>query len=243
MEAFIMSYNKETRLYEGYIYKIYNNIYPEQIYIGQTTREVKTRWDEHVYKAMETTDSSKLYCKMRVHGISHFNIEIVEKHEALDKQALVDILDEREKYFIEIFDTYSIGLNSTYGGRGVAYDNTREVYQYDIYGTLINKFKSIQEAAYQNGVLESSVIECCQYRHKYCANSIFRYNFMPQEEIVQTIECVCQMDKNYNIVSKYFSCLSASKNTGINVSHICQCCSGKRKTAGGFIWHRYIPNQ
>ena len=43
-----MSFNKETGLYEGYIYKIVNDV-NDKIYIGQTRRTVEERWNYHIY--------------------------------------------------------------------------------------------------------------------------------------------------------------------------------------------------
>lgn len=237
-----MSYNKETGMYEGYIYLILNDINPEQIYVGQTTRDIDTRWREHLYKAEETTDLTKLYCKMRAYNISNFRIKSIKKYESSDKDCLIDMLNEGEKYYISIFDSYKNGLNSTFGGQDCVFDGSKEVYQYDIYGNLVHRFNSIQDAANYNNVSESNIVACCRNVHKYCADSIFRYENLSQEYLINTIECIWQIDKNGNVVAKYFSCLSASNHTGINVSNICQCCVGKRKSAGGFIWYHHIPS-
>lgn len=35
---------------------------------------------------------------------------------------------------------------------------------------------------------------------------------------------------------EFVSCSSASRTMGIQSSHICECCNGKRKTAGGYRW-------
>ena len=37
-------------------------------------------------------------------------------------------------------------------------------------------------------------------------------------------------------VAEYPSMQEAGRQTGINVGKICNCCNGKRKTTGGFIW-------
>ena len=47
---------------------------------------------------------------------------------------------------------------------------------------------------------------------------------------------VAQYDKNENLI-KIWDCMKqASEELGINNSHISDCCRGKRKSAGGFIW-------
>lgn len=46
---------------------------------------------------------------------------------------------------------------------------------------------------------------------------------------------VCQMSDNITIAT-FASMNEASRITGIRSSHISECCRGKRKRAGGFIW-------
>ena len=47
---------------------------------------------------------------------------------------------------------------------------------------------------------------------------------------------VVQYDKNHTKISEYISAVEAENKTGIGRSHISQCCNGKRKSAGGYIW-------
>ena len=50
---------------------------------------------------------------------------------------------------------------------------------------------------------------------------------------------VAQYDKNENLI-KIWDCMKqASEELRINNSHISDCCRGKRKSAGGFIWKYY----
>lgn len=62
---------------------------------------------------------------------------------------------------------------------------------------------------------------------------------------------VLQYDTNGKLVGTYNSVTNASKSTGINISGISNCCRGKLKTSGGFIfkfedtgvedkWDKYI---
>lgn len=39
-----------------------------------------------------------------------------------------------------------------------------------------------------------------------------------------------------NLIAKYASAREASRQTKVSNGHICSCCKGKRKTAGGYVW-------
>ena len=47
---------------------------------------------------------------------------------------------------------------------------------------------------------------------------------------------VFQYTKDMEFAGKYTSQMEAERKTGVYASHISSCCTGKRKTAGGFIW-------
>lgn len=44
--------------------------------------------------------------------------------------------------------------------------------------------------------------------------------------------------QNNKVVAVFYGAAEASRKTGINQSHICQCCRKERKHAGGFQWER-----
>ena len=50
---------------------------------------------------------------------------------------------------------------------------------------------------------------------------------------------VCQYDKKGNFIKKWDSIIEASQKLGINHSHISECCGGKYKTTGGYVWRYY----
>ena len=47
---------------------------------------------------------------------------------------------------------------------------------------------------------------------------------------------VLQFSKDGELIAEYPSLHEAERQTGCNKGHICQCCKGKRKTCGGYIW-------
>jgi group I intron endonuclease len=95
----------------GKIYKITNNI-NGKIYIGCTIRStIEKRFSEHVYRAKTCKYKSKLYNSFKKYGINNFTIELIEECEIND-------IYNKEKHYINVYNTYIDGLNSTLGGEG-----------------------------------------------------------------------------------------------------------------------------
>ena len=57
-----------------------------------------------------------------------------------------------------------------------------------------------------------------------------------KEKIYASTKPIIQFSKNGELIAEYSSIHEASRQTGCNASHICSCCKGKYKSAGGFIW-------
>ena len=142
-----MAYNKETGMYEGYIYLITNKINNKK-YIGQTTRTIKIRISDHfsnLYKNYAITNAIKKYGK---ENFEYVEIEKIccETLEALQKQ-----LNIKEPTYIKKYNT----LCEKYGGYGYNIDEgggqatyfMKAVDMYDLNGCYISTFKSQIEAA------------------------------------------------------------------------------------------------
>lgn len=86
------------------IYKI-TYIPTGEAYIGKSTN-IKTRWENHCKATwnLGTIAHSLLHTKMARDGIWNFTFELLEE---VDK----DKLNEREKYWIDFYDTKRYGLN------------------------------------------------------------------------------------------------------------------------------------
>ena len=104
----------------GYIYKITNDV-NNKVYIGQTVKTIKKRWQQHQCNSKKEYFSQiVLYKAMNKYGLEHFHIEEIENVEN-------NMLDEREKYWIKYYNSYNNGYNSTIGGREIAlYDFNEE---------------------------------------------------------------------------------------------------------------------
>lgn len=84
-------------------------------YIGQTIFNEQHRWTDHCCRAYRKQDPGynyKLSRAIRKYGKENFTIEILENN--LPKE----LLNEREKYWINFYDTFLNGYNQTLGGEG-----------------------------------------------------------------------------------------------------------------------------
>lgn len=105
---------------KGKIYKITNHI-NQKIYIGCTISSLKKRFEEHLYRCMKTDIATKLYNSMRKYGIENFEIELIDECD-------LECIYETEKKYIEQYDSYNKGLNSTLGGEGcLGYTHSPEI--------------------------------------------------------------------------------------------------------------------
>ena len=91
-----------------YIYKITNEE-NDLIYIGQTIASILTRFKEHCYDAKKGS-KNKFHSAMREIGIDKFHVELVE-------ECSLEKLDDRERYWINFYDSYKNGYNSKNGGQ------------------------------------------------------------------------------------------------------------------------------
>ena len=92
------------------IYKI-QDIESGRIYIGQCV-SLADRWKQHIKRGLhaETPLNNKLYPALWEKGVENFSFELIEECARTD-------LNEREKFWIEYFDSKNWGYNAT-GGNG-----------------------------------------------------------------------------------------------------------------------------
>ena len=104
-----------------------------KIYIGQTVKTVEKRFTQHKNNSNKPYFSQiALYKAFNKYGIENFICEEIEK--VPNEQ-----LDEREKYWIEFYNTYFNGYNSTLGGRLV------QLYNWDT-EDIIERYMKLKSA-------------------------------------------------------------------------------------------------
>lgn len=88
------------------IYRIYSDK-TNKSYIGSTWKSFKGRWKQHLDKLNRNNHpSQKLQNDYNLYGTDSFTCEIIEVIESQE------ILLEREKYYIELYNSYKSGYNA-----------------------------------------------------------------------------------------------------------------------------------
>ena len=125
---------------------IYKRISPSgKYYIGKTVGLEKDRWKNHVKEALdERSDTyNTILCKaIRKYGGQNFTVEILEDN------IPDDLLSEKEKYYIEKYQSFyfeypNIGYNLTRGGDGATLYSDEQIFSLWEEGMGINQICKI----------------------------------------------------------------------------------------------------
>ena len=147
---------------KGYIYKL-RNTSTNEVYIGQTIKNPKTRLSEHITNSFKTTSesyNSNLHKAIRKYGKELFDFLVILEIDKEDKLELISELNRWESYYIGKFDSYENGYNSTIGGTYIS-KNTRAVpiIQLTMEEEFIKEWRT--EAANVLGIGRSNISKCC----------------------------------------------------------------------------------
>lgn len=100
------------KIRKGVIYIIRNSI-NDKVYIGQTILSLEDRWKTHLKPSVSKQRGSyKIYNAMNKYGKENFYCELLEEDIPIEE------LNNREIYYIEKYDSFENGYNSTKGGDG-----------------------------------------------------------------------------------------------------------------------------
>ena len=119
---------------KGYIYRhwIVNDKGEEKSYIGQVyNRTPEQRWDNgNGYKPRGNAEPTHFYNAIQAYGWDNFNHKVLFSIECETLEELKFWLDQWEIYYIEKYDSFYNGYNSTLGGGGtVGFHHSEETKQ------------------------------------------------------------------------------------------------------------------
>lgn len=120
------------------------------------------------------------------------------------------------------------------------YHNPRytAVDQYDLEGNYIRSFDSIVSASMATDIHDYSISANCRGDCKRAGGYQWRYagDEPPERYKIKSIKPVVRCDLDWNPLELYPSMAAAARELDIDISSICACCNGRKKTYKGYRW-------
>lgn len=235
-------------LFTGIIYW-YRNLLNNKLYIGKTINP-HDRHQTHLYSSKigsNRKDSGlPIHRAIQKYGIDNFEYRVLCIVANPDKQQLNDILNEKEKYYIQFYHSNNqiYGYNILDGGNSSPNAGVR-VRQYSKFGEYISIYDSIAEAKRQTGCKNIANAIC---KHTYYSNG---YVFVPENLDVPTFVfdkykklVIHQYSKEGQYLQTFDSAKDAAKQVNGDQSRIELCAKPPcQNIAYGFRWsHEKVGN-
>lgn len=146
-----------------------------------------------------------------------------------------------------VTDETRLNLRNSHLGKNIGADSPRakQIAQYGLDGVLIKIWDCMSEASRQLNIHPMSITNACNGKTQRAGEYQFRYvdgnvpvkisPYINQKGKYQT-KIIAMCDENWNIIDIWDGYTDAQNGTGINRSHISDCCNGKRQHAGGYRW-------
>ena len=206
-------------------------------YIGITSQMPEKRWGNGCnYKEKNQT---KFFRAIKKYGWDNFEHEIIEKDIPTLEEA-----NEKERYYIEFYDSFKKGYNSTHGGDGATgYKHTKEEKEkISKNNARYWKGKHLKQEAIEKrrkkitGLKQSQETINKRIAKTKGQKRTEEFKQYCRELMIERYRNILQYDLQGNFIKEFLCAKDASKETGAHASAILKVCKGKGKTAGGYIW-------
>lgn len=204
----------------AYIYIIHNDINDKK-YIGKTEFSIKKRFLEHLADSSKNRNEKRpLYNAISKYGKEHFWVEEIE-------QCSHEEACEKEKFWIQFYNSYEAGYNATLGGDGRSYLDYQKILK--LYDTTLKTRTEIAQECQCSVDSVNNIVE--EYRDKP--------DWLLRQQIQKgkAIQCI-ETGQIFYTAGQAAEWLAETKGMArtSGASHISKVCNGKRQTCGGYHW-------
>lgn len=198
------------------IYKITNMI-NNKVYIGQTTRSLRVRWQEHC----KSSNCKRLHRAIIKYNKSNFIIEKIDEANSIDE------LNRKEIYWVQYFKSNNrkYGYNIELGG-----DNKTVC---SLTKQKLKKRKHPSSSCEDWSKKLTGIKKWSNENYKKPKSEKHKYNISKNQH-KRTPVSQYTLDGIY--IADFETIQEASDFTGIKRNSISACCTGRTKSAHGFIW-------
>ena len=214
----------------GIIYK-YTNLLNGKVYIGQTIQELKERHAKHVSVAFGKENGHGynylIHRAFRKYGVDNFSLEILER---VDNT----LLNQKEREYIALYDSYEHGYNMTPGGESAPQDFPLSQNELDLVKKLFEEGKAIKKIAeltnHHYRKIKRTLIENLGYTE---AELAFRYLNSKGQSAKNTV-CVLNLDRE--VIFTYDSIKETAKALGISAAWMSKIVNSPQKLYKEKYW-------
>lgn len=223
---------------------IYLYISPStKCYVGQTINEKSRRYK---FLNQEHYSSTKFDRARMKHRPENFIYEIIYEDWFDTAEDAKNVLNELEKYYIQLYDSFKNGYNATPGGEGSAggehHPAATSVIIFDLYARPIKAFKTLDEAMKELNFGSGLYYKKPKtYYERFCFRTITREEYELfnkgklsfEPENTDCLRYVAQIDMKSKQIIKCFS-NSVEAKAITKITTINKALSGQQKSAGGY---------
>lgn len=192
-------------------------------YVGITGRTIAARAGNNGINYVN--DNCAFGKAILKYGFDFFTVETLETNLTFEEAC------EKEKYYIQLYDSYNNGYNCTLGGDGVLQAD------YELIDTLWESGLTVNEIKIATGYGKRAINSALSQKgingKERISRSAGQYHAFP----------VYQYDMAGNYITEFSSLSEAEQITGIPHTNISKVTNGIRTSAGGFIWSKSKQNK
>lgn len=206
------------------IYKI-ENLLTHQCYIGQS-KFIERRWNDH--KNRYKNGNSQFYLALQKYGIENFSWEVIE-------ECSQDELDEKEIYWIEYYDSFRNGYNSTPGGQFQTNIKAQDIY--DAWEEGLSCKQISEKLGIGTSTIYYTLVGYENYsvhESKVRGGQVAFQTRLKEEQIPPFY--IHQYDLDGNYINSWNSAKEIEQKLNIDADTIGRVLNGKYNKAGGFMW-------
>lgn len=241
---------------KGYIYKC-TCLVTNKVYIGQTLN-YEVRWKDHIKNSKWENGplyDCKFYRALRKYKDS-FKWEVIQCLDFVNRSTLEKMLNKLEGYYIQYYDSFKNGYNSTLGGE-TSPIIPKQLSAYLDNGDLLNTFNSAREASEFYNISKNSIYLCCGKICKYVVVNNKRIIFRWIDDELTENDLIYLKETNHNkainmfningeLVETFANSLEISERFNIARSVVtknCRKASAFTQIGSNRFFFRYVDDQ
>lgn len=230
-----------------YVYLIIDPRDSQPFYVGKGKNR---RMYQHKLDSFNSNQNFNNPIQNRIREILSEGYELIYEKVVIGVGEIVAFNKERE--WISKIGRASDGtgtlLNQTAGGQGMCgigdeqkasrrQKSSKPVCQYSLDGSFIAEWPSAKVAAEHTPANRSYITQVCKGKRKSAGGFLWTYKGNPLPLFSKNYyRSVQQLDITGTVLSTFRSLTEAQLLTGVELHNISECCRGKSKTAGGYVW-------